>query len=378
MKQPIAPAPYYPALTGLRALAALAVFCFHQRPEGPVAGAALGPAVLGELHLGVSVFFTLSGYLITRRYAGQRFGPGAWARYLAHRVARIMPVYAGLLTAVFIGRLIRYHFPFWKLFGLYLIHLSLLKGLVERWALSGIVQAWSLTVEEGFYVLAPVVFWLGWRYGPRRAWPALALALAATGLAVYHFLPMLGSPSFVLRTTIFGRLSEFLVGAAFAWRPPRLRHRWATAGGALGLAAVLGLLVAVQRATHHVSIDTYPGLAVNNLLLPVATGWLLYGLAHERTAASRLLGTPAWQLLGRASYCFYLIHMGPIATWLERLLTPVLPPGPRPLALLALLVLASLALYFGLERPAHRWLLGWFGRRGLAPAPPVARAALGG
>jgi peptidoglycan/LPS O-acetylase OafA/YrhL len=372
MKQPAAPAPYYPALTGLRALAALAVFGFHQRPEG--LAAALGPAVLGELHIGVSVFFTLSGYLITRRYAGQRFGPGVWVRYLAHRVARIMPVYGVLLTALFIGRLVKYHLPFWKLFGLYFIHLTLAKGLVERWALSGIVQAWSLTVEEGFYVLAPVVFWLGWRYGPRRAWPGLALALVATGLALYHFLPMLGSPLFVLRTTIFGRLSEFLIGAAFAWRPPQLRHRWATGGGALGLAVVLGLLVAVQRATHHVSIDTYPGLALNNLLLPVATGWLLHGLAHERTAASRLLGTPTWQLLGRASYCFYLIHMGPLASWLERLLTPALPTGPRTLALLALLALASLALYAGLERPAHRWLLAWFGRRVLArrqepPAP---------
>ena len=372
MKQPAAPAPYYPALTGLRALAALAVFSFHQRPEG--LATTLGPAVLGELHIGVSVFFTLSGYLITRRYAGQQFGARAWARYLAHRVARIMPVYGVLLTALFIGRLVKYHLPFWKLFGLYFIHLSLAKGLVERWALSGIVQAWSLTVEEGFYVLAPVVFWLGWRYGPRRAWPGLALALAATGLTLYHFLPMLGSPLFVLRTTIFGRLNEFLIGAAFAWRPPQLRHRWATSGGALGLAVVLGLLVAVQRATHHVSIDTYPGLAVNNLLLPVATGWLLHGLAHERTAASRLLGTPSWQLLGRASYCFYLIHMGPLASWLERLLTPALPTGPRTLALLALLVLVSLALYAGLERPAHRWLLAWFGRRGLArlqeqPAP---------
>jgi peptidoglycan/LPS O-acetylase OafA/YrhL len=357
MKQPAAPAPYYPALTGLRALAALAVFCFHQRPGG-----------LGELHIGVSVFFTLSGYLITRRYAGQRFGPGAWVRYLAHRVARIMPVYGVLLTAVFIGRLVKYQPPLWALLRSYLLHLTLAMGLVQRWALDGISQAWSLTVEEGFYVLAPGVFWLGWRYGPRRAWPGLALAMVATGLAVYHFLPVLGSPSFVLRVTIFGRLSEFLIGAAFAWHPPR-RHRWATGGGALGLAAGLGLLVAVQRATHHISIDTYPGLAVNNLLLPLATGWLLHGLAHERTAASRLLGSPTGQLLGRASYCFYLIHMGPLANWLTGLLLPGLPAAvPRALALLALLTLASLALYAGLERPAHRWLLAWFGRWKLAPA----------
>ncbi|QKG56059.1 acyltransferase [Hymenobacter sp. BRD128] len=368
MKSSSPPTAYYPALTGLRALAALAVFCFHQHPPqlAPVTSlATAGLAVLSELHIGVSIFFTLSGYLITRRYAGQRFGVADWGRYLGHRVARIMPVYAVLLTAVFVGRLVKIHLPFWKWLGLYFIHLSLANGLVERWALSGIVQAWSLSVEEGFYALAPVVFWLGGRYGPRRAWPGLALGLAAVGLGLYSMLPALGSPLFMLKGTIFGRLTEFLIGAAFAWRPPQLRHRWATGGGALGLAAVLGLLVLVQYLMHHISLDTYPGVAINNLLLPVATGWLLHGLAHERTRASRLLSTPAWQLLGRASYCFYLIHMGPLANGLEARLAPRLPALLLPLALLGPLVLAALALYFGLERPAHRWLLAWFGRRGL-------------
>jgi peptidoglycan/LPS O-acetylase OafA/YrhL len=374
MKPSAAPATYYPALTGLRAVAALAVFCFHQRPAQLAlvsSLATLGQAVVGELHIGVSVFFTLSGYLITQRYARQRFGLAAWARYLAHRVARIMPVYAVLLTVIFVGRLVKYHLPFWKLFGLYFIHLTLAKGLFERWALSGIVQAWSLTVEEGFYVLAPVVFWLAWRYGPYQAWPCLAVGLAAVGLSVYHLLPALGTPLFVLKTTIFGRLTEFLLGAAFAWRPPWLRHRWATGGGALGLAGVLSLLVFIQYLTHKVSIDTYWGVGVNNVLLPVAIGWLLHGLAHERTQASRLLSAPAWQLLGRASYCFYLIHMGPLANGLESVLAPWLPAVVQPLALLGLLLVAALALYFGLERPAHRWLLAWFNRRWSRPLGQV-------
>ncbi|RYY16963.1 MAG: acyltransferase, partial [Cytophagaceae bacterium] len=90
---------YFPALTGLRALAAFAVFGFHHR-NAPIPSLAL-KAVLSELHIGVSIFFTLSGFLITHRYAGRRFDGPTWRRYLLHRVARIWPVYLLLVAATF-------------------------------------------------------------------------------------------------------------------------------------------------------------------------------------------------------------------------------------------------------------------------------------
>ena len=371
MKPPALPTAYYPALTGLRAVAAFAVFGFHHRHLQGLGTSALGSALrlgLGELHIGVSIFFTLSGFLITKRYAGRRFNEAEWRRYLLHRAARIWPVYLLLTLATFAASYpseARAHPGRWLAeLG---ASLTLLKGLAEHWYLTGIGQAWSLAVEEGFYLLAPLVFWLGWRYRPGRAWPLLAAALLGLGLATYALLPALGSPLFVLKATIFGRLPEFLVGAAFAWFAPRRGRGWATVGGAAGMALALGLLIEVQRLTHDISINSYPGVLLNNWLLPVATGWLLHGLATEPTALAGLLGTPLWQWLGRASYCFYLLHVGLLPNALKPVLGAWLPAGAAVAASFGLLVLASLALHRWVEQPAHRWLLAR-----LAPKPLIA------
>lgn len=253
--------------------------------------------------------------------------------------------------------------------------LTLLKGFTERWYLMGIAQSWSLTVEECFYLLAPLIFWLGWRYRPGRAWPLLALGLAAVGMGMYAALPTLGSPLFVLKATIFGRLPEFLLGAAFAWFAPRAGR--ATVGGAALLALALGLLIFIQQVTEQVSIDSYPGVLVNNLLLPLGTAWLLHGLATEPTRLGWVLSTPLAQRLGRASYCFYLLHLGLLPDALQPLLARWLPAVPALAVLFGLLVLASLALHYGLEQPAYRWLLARFeGRRAVASSSlplPISR-----
>ena len=361
MKQPTASATYYPALTGLRAVAAFAVFGFHHRHLPGLGASGLGAAlraVLGELHIGVSIFFTLSGFLITKRYAGRRFDGAEWRRYLLHRAARIWPVYLLLVLATFAASYAtegRAHPGHWL--AELAASLTLLKGLSDKWYLTGIAQAWSLTVEEGFYLLAPLVFWLGWRYRPGRAWPLLAAGLVVLGLGFYAAVPALGSPLFVLKATIFGRLPEFLAGAAFAWFAPRGVRGWATVGGAAGMLLVLGLLIGVQHITHAVSLDTYSGVLLNNWLLPQATGWLLHGLATEPTWLAGLLSTPLWQRLGRASYCFYLLHLGLLPDALKPLLSPWLPAGLAVAAAFGLLVLASLALHRYVEQPAHRWLL---------------------
>lgn len=328
---------------------------------------------LGELHIGVSIFFTLSGFLLTKRYARRQFDGQEWRRYLLHRVARIWPVYLLLVLATFAASYPtegRPHPGRWL--GELAASLTLLKGLTENLYLTGIAQAWSLTVEEGFYLLAPLAFWLGWRYRPGRAWPLLAAGAALLGLASYTAAPALGSPLFVLKATLFGRLPEFLVGAAFAWYAPQQHPGRATAGGVAGVLLALVLLVGVQRATGRVSIDSYAGVLLNNWLLPLATGWLLHGLATEPTRLARLLSTPLWQQLGRASYCFYLLHLGVLADALQPLLRPWLPAALAVVATFAVLVLASLALHWGVEQPAHHWLLARLAPRREAGAPTLS------
>ncbi len=376
MKPPATPTTYYPALTGLRAVAAFAVFAFHHRHLPGLDSSALGNALragLSELHIGVSIFFTLSGFLLTKRYAGRRFDGAEWRRYLLHRAARIWPVYLLLVLVTFAASYPvegRAHPGRWL--GELVASLTLLKGLAEKYYLTGIAQAWSLTVEEGFYLLAPLVFWLGWRYRPERAWPLLAAGAALLGLACYAAVPALGSPLFMLKATIFGRLTEFLLGAAFAWYGSRLRGDWATVGGALGMLLILLLLIAVHYFTHRVSLDSYPGVLLNNWLLPLATGWLLHGLATEPSWLAQLLGSPLGQRLGRASYCFYLLHLGVLPDTLTPWLKGWLSAGPAVVVSLVVLVLAALALHHYVEQPAHRWLLARLAppRLALPPTTP--------
>lgn len=99
--------PYYPALTGLRAVAAYLVFFCHNTPDRidwrwlPMQSW-LSRFML-EWGVGVSIFFVLSGFLIATRYQ-QRIAPTRawWGTYLRNRFARIYPLYA-LLTMLDFG-----------------------------------------------------------------------------------------------------------------------------------------------------------------------------------------------------------------------------------------------------------------------------------
>ena len=82
----------YPALTGLRWVAALCVWCHHFPPPLPMPE--VMQAFLKELHIGVPIFFVLSGFLITLRYSEEAKFDRSWLRnYARNRVARIYPVY---------------------------------------------------------------------------------------------------------------------------------------------------------------------------------------------------------------------------------------------------------------------------------------------
>ncbi|TGE24641.1 acyltransferase [Hymenobacter aquaticus] len=362
------PASYFPALTGLRAVAAFCVFFFHFPPVaagGPALQRVLH-AVCREGHLGVSLFFTLSGFLICRRYYRVQFGGRELAGYALRRWARIYPVFFLVTTLTFVGT---------RLFladnglQLYLVNITLLKGFAADWAFTGVAQTWSLTVEECFYLLAPLLFWLGRRFSP-GVWPGVILALLGLGGWLYatpNF--TFANAHFMLVATLFGRSTEFLLGAAFALLPPSRVGRRATWLGSIGLIVLVAALTAIQLHTGNVSIDTAPGVAVNHLLLPAATGLLLYGLATEITALQGLLSSTPLQVAGRASYCFYLLHMGLWHDWLVRWL-PAGGPAAVQVALVFVLTLAAaILLYYLVEKPLHGLLL-----RRLAPGPQAPSA----
>lgn len=358
---------YFPALTGLRAVAALAVLVHHFNPFPPATFGHRLHNLAAELHIGVTVFFVLSGFLIGYRYLGrQRVRLRA---YFTNRFARIYPLYF-LLTTLTFAVIYHQNGGSNELSGQYLLNVTFLRGLFQEYVYTGIPQGWSLTVEELFYASAPLTFWLVRR---SRHWlwalPGL-LGVLGVGLVLlgrtqpWH--GFFGSFDFLFQFTYLGRATEFFAGIALAWwlrQPgPHAAPRGITYFGLAGtLACLFGLSWLHGPAPGQFGVLQPAGMVLNNVALPVlGIGPLLWGLAHETTWLSRLLGSRPLRLLGKSSYAFYLIHMGVLYQLLRQ--TP-LPRAAVPVALYAV----ALLLYGWVEAPLNRWL-----RRALGP-PAAAR-----
>jgi peptidoglycan/LPS O-acetylase OafA/YrhL/lysophospholipase L1-like esterase len=309
---------YMPGLDGLRAVAVLAVIAFHEQ---------LGWAPGGLL--GVGVFFTLSGYLITDLLLGQWAARGriALADFWARRARRLLPalfVMVAVITA-------------WvTLFDR--ARLSALRGAdaaaatySSNWYLivkgqsyfarfappQPLDHLWSLAVEEQFYIVWPWLLLAGLvlvrkirRGRPGGvAWLALpTLALAAGSalamLALYH--PGL-DPTRVYEGTDT-RAAGLLIGAALAMTWPSRRPAPGRAARAvLDVAGFAGLAVIALMIwrTGQYSPFLYRGGLV---LLSFASAAVIAAVAVPGAITGRVLGCRPLRWLGVRSYGIYLWH----------------------------------------------------------------------
>jgi peptidoglycan/LPS O-acetylase OafA/YrhL len=373
--RPVAAGARIPALTGVRALAAFLVF-FHHHPTKYLT---FGPlAFWWEMHVGVTLFFVLSGFMITWRYDRRGLRTESFLRgYFVNRFARIYPLYIAIVVPTML---------FWhaRSFRAWFFNLTVFAHLE-----AGIPQAWSLRVEECFYLSAPLLLLL-WRRSP--AVPLLAGAAALLALWPVATLPamqgILGPPRDLVLYTFFGRFFEFYVGIWLAhrvarWRPAAPAERRFpsfTLFGALGIAGVIAALAAIH-ASHAGAGYTYglfhpAGIVLNNLALPVFIAAFYWGLVTERSPARWALSTPLANLLGRSSYAFYLFHMGTMLTVTLAALVGFAGVFGKGAAvrvtgllghvsvLFVVVTLISIALYEGIEAPANRFLRRRFGRSG--------------
>jgi peptidoglycan/LPS O-acetylase OafA/YrhL len=362
----------------VRALAAYLVFFHHNQTPWLEAG----PLVLWwELHIGVTLFFVLSGFVITWRY--DRRGPkreSYFRDYAVNRIARIFPLYIVLV----IPSLLHSH---QRSPVVWLLNLTIFTDFG-----SGIPQAWSLRVEECFYLVAPLVFW-AWR---RR--PGLPFAVGAAVLAVLvpvSRLPslqgILGPPTNLFLYTFFGRFFEFFVGVWLARRvmrvgisdAPARRFPLFTLAGGLGIAAIVAALAAIHTATrgrYLYGVYHPAGIALNNFVLPLFIAAFYWGLVQEPTGLRRLLSTRLADLLGRSSYAFYLVHFGVAREYVLSALVfgaTLLSASAGAavdrvvhslLGLFVLVNLLAILLYKAIEAPANHFLRRVFASRPTEPA----------
>jgi len=378
-----------PAIDGLRAIAALAVFAHHVGFDtGATFRGALG-SLLARGDIGVPIFFAISGFVIYRPFAASHAGTGhadPTRLFYKRRFLRIYPAYWIALTVLALAFGVGIHG--WR-------HAVALYGLLQiyrsGWALSGLPQAWSLCVEVSFYALIPAYAWAMGRLSSRlrNAEHLLAVELAAAGgLAlvslVYRALIYAADPSWA-GTALFwlpAHLDLFAIGIALAaivvHRPAHpipvveriAQHPglcWAVAVGAyLATAYLLGL---------PKGLTWVPGpraLARQTLYAIVAAGLLLPAvLGRPGTRPHRLSSWAPLVWVGVVSYGVYLWHktlVGEAVRWTGGTLLHANPFKVAAVALPVTLV-AAWASHRFVEEP----LSARFGRRNTRREPSALR-----
>jgi peptidoglycan/LPS O-acetylase OafA/YrhL len=305
---------YFPALTGIRAISAYMVYVHHFHPFPEETIGKFLYKFTKEFHVGVVIFFVLSGFLITYRYYNK---PKFCLRtYLINRVARIYPAYFMLtMVSFFINPNV--------CIGSYrvlLLNIVFLKGFFHNYLFTGIAQAWSLTVEESYYFTAPIIMFLVRK--SRWALLIIPFILLGIGFGLVYFLSPYGyyglfdTNIFMLLYTFFGRSFEFMIGTAlalvFLTDTSPIKGIKFTLIGSFMVLSVIALMVYLGALSEWGFGVFHPvGIWVNNIALPLfGIAILFYGLLKESTLLSRFLSTETMVFLGKSSYVFYLVHYG--------------------------------------------------------------------
>lgn len=331
--------------------------------------------VAAQGHVGVTVFFVLSGFLITIRYADALArGPvGATLRdYFTKRAARILPLYWTVLgLSLLLGGgavLSRERLPEWLL----------LQGFLSRSIeLLAVPTSWTLTVEECFYAAVPLLFLTLRR---ARVPPVLVLlawtaALLGCGLALHAVVDpqrfgFLGSLQELFRHTFFGRFVDFALGVACGrlYLSGAVARTWTRPRGALAACAA-GLFGAALVFAGQAGMQIAGGLDTDrwarawpfNLVVGAGASVLVLALTASASPLTRALALPPLVYLGRVSYALYLIQLTPLG---KGLVYRVVPPDAPAFGLLlyAGMTAVSALLYELVEEPGRRLVLRVLGR----------------
>jgi peptidoglycan/LPS O-acetylase OafA/YrhL len=379
---------YMPGLDGLRAIAVLAVIAFHEQFSWAPGGL-----------LGVGVFFTLSGYLITDLLLSGWLAIGRvrLADFWLRRARRLLPALFVMLAVVtaWVTLLDR-------------ARLSSLRGAVaaaatysSNWYL--IVQnqsyfsrfappepldhLWSLAVEEQFYLIWPWVLLAGLfvirRHRNARAIsllavPTLVLAAGSAALMWLLYHPAV-DPTRVYEGTDT-RACGLLIGAALAmvWSSGRAARSAKTLQRVLdvpGFAGLAVIAVLIWRVGQYSSFLYHGGL----VLLSIATAAVVAAAAGPATWVGAALSWRPLRWIGVRSYGIYLWHYPVIVLTTPANSTQDLPRAVWQIA--ASIAIAALSWKF-VEEPVRHGAIQRAWRRirsrrlaGLAPSKLAAAAA---
>lgn len=307
-----------PALDALRGIAVLMVLAWHARL----------PFGRGGSWMGVTVFFVLSGFLITRLLLEERADTGRirWGAFYIRRVRRLVPALVAMVAVTVLAG--------WLLLGRSLwregvVALSYLGNwaIIDGHFLGPLGHVWTLAIEEQFYIVWPAVIGLLALLRPRFAVVILVLGIM-TSIAVRQ-----SSPELRASVGTDARADALLYGALAAFVVGRVTISLVAAAVATALLVILMVL------------EPHPfGIVAGLTLAPPLIALVILGTIEIRSAPAWLRGT------GRISYGLYLWHYAPML-----LLAPIIDPWPlRAVVLFGIAFALALVSWRYVERPLLR------------------------
>jgi peptidoglycan/LPS O-acetylase OafA/YrhL len=316
--------------------------------------------------MGVDLFFALSGYLI----AGQLLRPWArggrpsYSRFFARRLLRTLPAYLAVVALYFLFPVLRDQDqiqPLWRF-------LTFTQNLGTNPAGKSFSHAWSLSVEEQFYLVLPAaVALLAMRPTATKIIGVIA-ALIGLGMALRGYLwladvaahpfdltsePHAGAYMELIYYPTWSRLDDLLGGVSVAliqvfrpqwWEGLARRGNWLTALSAAGVAAVMWLFRDGEVAGFLAATFGFTLLALSMSLLVIAG-------ANRRSLIGRWT-IPGAGALAAGAYSLYLSHK--IVFHQVSLWSQTWPQAEKGLAFavaFAAACVVAAALYWAIERP---------------------------
>ncbi len=275
--------------------------------------------------VGVDLFFLLSGFLISSILFRTRTSAEYFKNFWGRRALRILPLYYGFLAVFLIIIPSFEYFDHWKSFGSYV------KGSWWYWAFLSnyseglgytrhqfLIVSWSLSIEENFYLMWPLILW---RYRPPTVFRISLFLIPFSFLTRQILLFPLHSEPFLVQWQTPCRLEGLCIGACFAyiyryWNEADLKRLGSRLLRLLPI-TFLGVFIAAYLHTilvYRGNVPTKPdewsvtyGILFANLFFAN-----LFGLILFSTRGSCWLKILRWKPLadmGKYTFSLYLLHL---------------------------------------------------------------------
>ena len=324
---------FIPALTGIRAVAVYLIFFKHLNFFSPETQPNLYLFV-NQFYTFLTFFFVLSGFLIYYKYHEiSSLNKTKLYNYFINRISRVFPILIILISITFL--LGYYHgvYSGKEAVKLYLLNISLLKGFSSEYLLTGIGPSWSMSVEELFYLLSPLIFLFTKKISSLVKFVILFYLLGILITFFFSLYPVgrfFSNNFFMFNYTFFGRVFEFACGIylamlvkgkikPFVSKPPGKIILYAGLLIVISSVTILFLIARNYELMH--ATDMLPGILINNLLMPVGIVFIFYSLIYQKSLLQRFLSSKLMVTLGNSTYSFYLLHTTFILTYIYKFIS---------------------------------------------------------